>query len=93
MSSTILALGGDVERAALVPSPARVDAGEDAAADAPAEVFGPDAAPALSSAGRGGTNDIESQPGDTPARTVARTRRARKPRVLPKARPLDSLSL
>ena len=47
MSSTILALGGDDELAALVPSPARVDAREDAAADAPAEVFGRDAAPGV----------------------------------------------
>src|SRR5436305_3121043 len=92
MSSTIRALDGDDEPAAFVPSPARFGVGDDRA-DAPEEVFGSDAAPALSSAGRGGTNDIESQPGDTPAMPIARTRKARKPRILPQARPLDGLSL
>jgi hypothetical protein len=93
MSSTILALGGDDERAAWAPRSAGVDLKDDGVADAPAEVFGPDDAPGLSSAGRGGTNDIESQPGDTPAMPIARTRRARKPRVFPKARPLDGFNL
>jgi hypothetical protein len=88
MSSTILALGGDDERAAFVPTPDPVDVGEVDTADAPAEVFGPELAPALSSAGRGGTNDIESQPVDTPAIPIASTRQARLRHVLPNARPL-----
>ncbi len=93
MSSTTLARGGDDERAAGVPPSARVDLEDDGVADAPAEVFGPDDAPGLSSAGRGGTNDMESQPGDTPAMPIARTKRTWKPRVFPKARPLDGFSL
>jgi hypothetical protein len=93
MSSTILTLIGDDERADWAPPSARVDLEDDGVADAPADVFGPGDAPGLSSAGRGGTNDIESQPGDTPAMPIARRRKAWKPRVFPKARPLDGFSL
>jgi hypothetical protein len=93
MSSTILALGGDEERAALVASPDPVDVGEDDTVDAPAELFGPDVARALNPAGRGGTNDIESQPGVTPAMPIASTRKARKLRLLPIARPPVGLRL
>jgi hypothetical protein len=73
MSSTILARGGDDERVAFVPSPTRFVVGEGDTTDVLPEARGPDAVPVLSSAGRGGTNDIESHPGDTPAIPIAST--------------------